>query len=360
MKDLFKDKKKLAIVLIIAVAVIVFAVVAVVAVTTKKDDEKEAKAPTKQEENHENEMRSLLTGEWISKDLGTKRAVAIMTENTKDALPQYGLNSASVIYEVPVEGSITRLMAIYEDYADLERIGNVRSCRPYYVHFASEFDAIYVHYGQSVHGEQLLNTGIVDNLSGLDGSLNAMFYRTNDRKAPHNAYTSGEGITSGIEKKSYRKTYKEDFKGHYLFATEKENTLSAGTACDTIKPYYFYNQPSFVYDAETKLYQRFQFGKEEIDAVDGEQICVSNVIFQNVSGSMYESTPYLNLTVSGSGEGKFFTRGKMIDITWEKEADGITHYYDYTGEEIVLNPGKTWVCIIQKEYADDNGFIVVD
>ncbi len=77
-----------------------------------------------------------------------------MTENTKAALPQYGINSAGVLYEAPVEGSITRMMAIYEDYADLTQMGNVRSCRPYYAQFAAEFDAIYVHFGQSVQGEK--------------------------------------------------------------------------------------------------------------------------------------------------------------------------------------------------------------
>ena len=39
--------------------------------------------------------------------------------------------------------------------------------------------------------------------------------------------------------------------------------------------------------------------------------------------------------------------GKAIDITWEKPSEfGQTHYYDLAGNEIVLNQGKTWVCII--------------
>ena len=92
-----------------------------------------------------------------------------------------------------MEGGITRLVAIMENYGDLERIGNVRSCRPYYVYIASEYDAVYVHYGQSVQGLEVLNTGIVDNLSGLDGSVEStVFFRTSDRKSPHNAYASGQ------------------------------------------------------------------------------------------------------------------------------------------------------------------------
>ena len=66
-------------------------------------------------ETHEGEARSPFTGKWIDETVAFKRPVAVMTENTKVTLPQYGLGQADVIYECPVEGGITRLMAIYQD-----------------------------------------------------------------------------------------------------------------------------------------------------------------------------------------------------------------------------------------------------
>lgn len=355
--------KKAWIGIICAVVVVLTGGTVAFAVThQKKADTTPKQTAAKEEEvNHDGQVRSYLTGEWVDPEIGRSRAVAVMTENTKEALPQYGINSAGVLYEAPVEGSITRMMAIYEDYADLTQIGNVRSCRPYYAEFAAEFDAIYVHFGQSVHGEQLLATGIVDNLSGLDGSLGDTFYRTNEHPAPHNAYTSAEGLASGIAKKGYDTKYDASYEGHYTFAEDdKPNTLKNGTDCAVVKPYYFYNHPYFIYNADTKTYARFQFGDKQIDTVDGKQVEVSNIIFQNVNNSIYEGTQYLNITVSGSGEGKFFTQGKMIDITWKKGNDGITHYYDADGNEIVLNQGKTWVCIIQNQYADDSEFYATE
>ena len=138
---------------------------------------------------------SVLTGLPVETEEETHlRPIAIMTENTKVALPQYGLNQAGVLYECPVEGGITRMMAIYDQKTafSLKQIGNVRSCRPYYAFIASEYDAIYVHFGQSIQGLTLLETCIVDNLSGLDGAVDtAVFFRTSDKSAPHNAYTSG-------------------------------------------------------------------------------------------------------------------------------------------------------------------------
>ena len=86
-------------------------------------------------------VQSYLTGKQVPASYGRKRPLAIMLENTPDALPQFGIENADVVYEAMVEGSITRLMGIFENYQDVDRIGTVRSCRPYYVYFAREFNA---------------------------------------------------------------------------------------------------------------------------------------------------------------------------------------------------------------------------
>lgn len=348
-------KNKVIISSVIVMAIVIIGIVVAVCVGKKTPadttDRKETVA------GHEGEVKSFLTGEWVDEKVGNTRPIAVMTGNTKEALPQYGLCSAGVIYEAPVEGGITRLMAIYENYKNLTQIGTVRSCRPYYAYFAKEFDAVYVHVGQSAQAIELLDSGLVDHLSGLDGSVTSTFYRTDEHPAPHNCYTSAEGIDSGMETKGYRTTYEESYQGHYLFVEDgNTNKLKDGEDCIYIKPYYFYNKPSFVYDKKTETYLRYQFGDEHIDAVDNKQLEVSNIIFQNVDYSVYEGTEYLNIPVDGSGKGYFFTHGKKIEITWKKEADGVTRYYDNSGDEIVLNQGKTWVCIIQNEFAEKSVF----
>lgn len=345
---------------------IVVAVLAAAGITTgvviHLNNQKEAPSETvvaKEEVNHDNDAKSYLTGEWLNKELVNTRPIAVMTENTKVSLPQYGLNSAGVIYEAPVEGSYTRLMAIYDDYKSLEKIGNVRSCRPYYAYFAAEFEAFYVHFGQCTYAEPVLNSGIVDNLNGLEGEIEKLvFYRTSDRKAPHNAYVSAESIAKGIEHKGYNTAYSANYQGHYIFAEDdKPNTLSDGEDAAVVKPYYFYNKPYFIYDKKTGLYERYQFGKKQIDGNDEKQVAVKNIIFQNIDNSIYDSTEYLNITLTGRGEGKYFTNGKMIDIYWEKDSNSdITRYYDTAGNEIVLNQGQTWVCMIQNSYADKSAF----
>ena len=301
--------------------------------------------------------KSPLTGEVLSDpSLLNKRNVAFMIENSSPALPHYGINSAGVIYECPMEGGMTRYMAVFEDYASLDRIGNLRSCRPYFAYIASEYDAVYVHFGQSVHGEELLATGIVADLNGTDGSLNDIWFRSSDRKSPHNAYTTGKGVDEGIEKKGYRTTKKEGLRDHFIFS-EEVNTLPSGEPCEALSLYLYNNQPYFIYDKGTGLYKRYEYDEPETDAVDGKQIMVKNIILQDVPCSIYEGTTYLNIPVKGTGKGKFITQGKIIDITWEKKSDtGITSYYMPDGSEIELNPGKTWVSLIEKYHSDENNF----
>ena len=94
---------------------------------------------------------SYLTGEYVPEAIGRRRPVAVMLNNLRPACPQAGIANAGVVYEAPVEGGITRLMGVFEDYDNLEKIGSVRSCRDYYIFYASGFDAIYTHYGQSAY-----------------------------------------------------------------------------------------------------------------------------------------------------------------------------------------------------------------
>ena len=74
---------------------------------------------------------------------------------------------------------------------------------------------------------------------------------------------------------------------------------------------------------------------------------MKNVIFQYCQSGFYASTQYLNINVHTGEYGYYITDGKAIPIAWEKDGEfGVTHYYDHDHNEIVLNQGKTWVCII--------------
>ena len=76
------------------------------------------------EKQEETQVKSYLTGENVPESIGRRRPVAVMMGNNSVGAPQSGIGHAGVVYEAPVEGNITRLMGILEDYDELERIGS--------------------------------------------------------------------------------------------------------------------------------------------------------------------------------------------------------------------------------------------
>lgn len=313
-------------------------------------------------------VKSYLTGLDVPESEGRVRPVAVMLNNIREGCPQSGIASAGVVYEAPVEGDITRLMGIFEEYRDLERIGSVRSCRDYYIFYANEFDAIYAHYGQSAFAVPYFEQHLIDNLNGITlGST--CYFRSSDRVAPHNAYTTYDLLQQGIDKMGYRRELKEGYEGHYVFADDgSETTLPGGTdAMEVHFDNFTHNHPWFSYDPATKTYSRFQFGEAQIDDLTGEQLTCDNILVQYSDVTNYEGTSYkkIDTITDGSGNsgglGKYITRGKAIDIRWQKDSPwGITHYITMDNQEIKLNPGVTWVEIVQDDRIGDVTYLGED
>ncbi len=299
------------------------------------------------EDNHEGNYNEL-TGEW-SKEYVSKRPVAVMINNLQEALPSSSTKKADIIYECMVEGGITRIMPIYSNYDGLEKIGSVRSARHYYINIANEYDAIYVHYGQSAPAEEKLNQGVINNINGL--TYDPGFYRESSRVAPHNAYTTSERIIEGIKHFGYSTEYSENHKKVLSF-NEEEKDLENGETANTVHVNFSnYSKPYFIYNEETKLYDRYEYNAPQIDELEEEgnnTLTFKNIIIQI---STYECINRDNdlqeLAQVGEGKGYYCTNGKAIPITWKKaDAKAKTQYFTEDGNELLLNPGKTWVSII--------------
>lgn len=332
-------------------------------IITSKDVAETTEEPTPEptpegEQIPEGMVKSYLTGEHVPEAIGNRRPVAIMLNNIVDAVPQYGISRAGVVYEAPVEGDITRLMGIFENYDDLEKIGSVRSSREYYIFFAHEFDALYAHFGQAAYAVPFLEQDFIHNLSGLSDYGDDIYYRTSDRKAPHNVYTSFAGIQKGIADYGYTQTYDSEYDGHYQFAKVGESVdlqeSDGATAANLIKLDCFdFNKPWFEYDPETQKYKRFQYGDIQIDEMTGEQLAFDNILIQYTSYVPHDSNGYLNLDVISGGQGKYITHGKAIDVEWAKDEPwGVTHYINMQNQEITMNTGTTFVAIVLNDTLD--------
>lgn len=304
-------------------------------------------------------VRSKLTNEWIDKELYNQRPIAVMTPNESSAIPHYGLSEASIIYECNVEGRMTRMMAIYEDYESIERLGNIRSLRDYYAYWAFEWDAVICHFGGPYYIDEIMAAPNTDHLDGT--VLSDPFYRSSDRKAPHNAYLDGSLVKQVMEKRGIEledRGLADD--SHYNFTNRNEpNTLTQYkdaenatyidmTSCYPLTKCYF------EYNEEDGLYYRSQYlsgGTDgpHIDGANGEQLKFANIIIQSNEYSVRDAKGYLWFNTVDSGRDAWYiTQGKIIKCTWEKDdVFSATRYYDENGNEITLNTGKTMVMIIE-------------
>ena len=319
---------------------------------------------------HAGKAMNLLTGEWIAPKKAKLRPLAVMMGNTIDALPQYGIGKADVLYEIPVEGGITRLMAIFSDYSDIKAIGSTRSCRLYFAETAAEYDALYVHFGQASNAKSYLASDAIDNINGIDGNVYGLsFYRDSSRRAPHNAFTSSEGIAKAIEKLKYDTKYDKDYEGHFRFADPLTDIAGSITTAKTSKAYamttgYNHSATYFTYDKKEKKYLRFQYKRAHVDGADSAQLAFDNVLFLYMDMKVLDKSGHISVKNTGSGSGQYFANGKVMDITWQKgNTPDSAIFLDGSGNELVLNTGKTCVCVIDsattekvKLYEDEDSF----
>lgn len=310
--------------------------------------------PTVLPENHDGEVKSKLTGLWVPEEVSKKRPYAIMLNNIKLASPQSGTSEASILYEALAEGGITRLMGIYEELND-KRIGSVRSARHYFVSVADEYDAIFVHYGETTYATKKISALGIDNLSGLTSIGGTVFYRDKSIKAPHNAFASKEGILRGTEIKGYRTEYEENYEGHFRFYDDDTELKDGQKAEKVTLKFSASASPYFTYDSQEKIYKRFQFGTEHIDYNTGKQLTFKNIIVQFVKEWDIDNNGYQTMDLeNASGSGYYITNGKKADITWKKnEVSGIMRYYDGQGNELTINPGKTFIALFPNNRVQD-------
>lgn len=315
-------------------------------VTPVPAPEPSAEPIAQQDESHEGEVRSALTGLWVPEEFSNKRPYAIQFSNFETVSDQWGIGQADIVYEAIVEGGITRLLAIGENFTG-DRIGSIRSSRHYFASFADEYDAIYIHYGKTKYAVEKLKELGIDNLDGETGIGTTVFYRDNSMKAPHNAFTSLEGILAGIKKKGYETEHAPDYASHYRFYEEDTN-LSGGTAADKVSvKFSAYNKPYFEYHPSDKLYYRFQFGDVHKDSNTGNQLTFKNIIVQFVKEWDIDRNDYQTMELKDAGgSGYYITNGRMVPITWKKnEKNRWMRYYDEAGNELTINPGKTYIAI---------------
>ena len=276
-----------------------------------------------------------------------KRPYAVMIPNDSGAKKrQYGLQKAYLIYEITVEGGITRLLALFKD-VNVEKIGPVRSSRHYFLDYAMENDAIYVHFGWSPQAQSDIETLGINNLNGLYNPSN-MFWRDKQYSSPNNAFTSTDNIKKAVSSKKYRDESDNYEVLNYKSEVDLSNDSTVMNAKNIKIDYSGSANVKYVYDEKSEYYLRFNNSSKHIDMATNEQIHMKNIIVLkmdtvNISG---DDKGRQNLNNVGSGDGYYITNGKAIKIKWNKSSrDGKTIFKNMDNKEIEISDGNTFIQI---------------
>lgn len=282
-----------------------------------------------------------LTGQLVEKEKAKRWPAAIVIENHFAARPQSGLEKADLVFEALAEGGITRFLAFFH-CQDVEEIGPVRSARPYFLKWASEYKALFAYVGGSPKALRLIPTFLVYDLNQFFNSQ--YFWRTKTRPAPHNVYTSTEKLLKAGKQKFH---FKEFIFSGYQF--KDESLWEERKEIQEIK--INYRSSIFVviwkYSKEKNTYLRFQGGKSFIDKTTNNQIEAKNIVLMWVSTFKEDNYGRLAMVLEGKGKAQVFQEGKSIEATWKKQSPSSqTLFFDKEGKEIQFTKGNIWIQVL--------------
>ncbi len=300
-----------------------------------------------------------------------RRPLAVKVENDPAARPQSGLDKACVVYEEVTEGGITRFMAVYL-CREADPIGPVRSARPADIDLVFPYNAIFAHCGG---GEPTLAAIQASGIADLDQfAWPGAYWRTRDRRAPHNLYTStarlrasgdpafpfhGE-VASPFEFLSDRQQARMESERarEIKKAAAQQSSPDPGyapsmTVVNNIYiPYTAVCAVQYSYDSGSGRFMRFVAGKPHIDRATSGQLAADSVIVQYVtevpSGIVdVNGVDSPDLGVLGTGRAQVFVRGRLVDANWSKGTRAEhTRYTDNDGKAVELKPGITWIELV--------------
>lgn len=277
--------------------------------------------------------------------------ILVQIDNNPAGLPQWGIASADIMYELPIAGQgMTRLTAFFSDQYPIEA-GPVRSGRVMHVDLREEWDALILHYGKQEDAgsdmrEALRDYGVNAKGLAIDGIAQKYendFPRVKYHKAPHN-------VSAYVQKLHDDKVAEQyPFKERPFKFTDDTNY--GGTPVNEFTVIHKGNKDfssTYVYDQNRKAFLRYTLDGPYYDLLKPEiMLAYNNVIIQRskLSWNGSSSAPLFN-DIVGTGAADIFVAGQYIAGAWARnKLNERTVFFDQNGNELALQRGKTWIVI---------------
>ena len=325
-----KKLNKKTIIIICALALLLIVGIVLLVLPKKKEEPVKKKEPKKEEKVEE-------PVDIINIDSKT-RPLSVAINNTPVAVKvQTGLNKAYLVYELPTEGSTSRLLAFYKD-APNTKVGTVRSARHNFLDYSYESDAIFSCYGWSHYAQDEMNKGMI----GQGG-----MWRENPEHlaSEHTVYANTDTVLNyAYNNKGYKKESDKTILLNYNGTDVDLSKMDGVKTANTVTIVYGNIVTKFIYDSNNTMYKRNVNGVDAKDYFTKEQFDTKNIIVERITYSMASDNYYWDLHTTGSGEGYFITNGYAVPIKWSKESRKAKTKYTYLdGKEIEVSDGRTYI-----------------
>ena len=306
-------------------------------------------------------VRWPLTG-LVAQDPATvkRRPLNVRLPNDPLARPQHGLAKADVVFEMIVEGGITRHAAIYHSQ-NPAAVGPVRSYRFSDLHLTQMLRGALVASGATIEEKDAVTSSInAKNMISVDAERDGSpYYRVGGRPAPNNLFanlvTAREAVNRAgggapVDVPALK----------FLPAVEHDPTAGgfAGSVTATTVTIPFQRDPvTFSWDDGSKGYRRSQAGVRTVDPDGSVPILARNVIAIHtniwLTSVVQDSFGSLGLDyrMTGGGKVSVFRDGRRQDGTWKRDSplDQFT-FFDQQGNEIALSPGQSWIHFVYPDW----------
>ena len=292
----------------------------------------------------------------------SRRGLLVKIDNSPSARPHYGISEADIVFEILVEGYITRLAAAVHSQ-NPGTLGSIRSGRLADRYLTPMIRGALVYSGATIEEtEAFRNDAKAGGYVDMDANIVAApYYRTPARVSPFNMFTGSDALRRALN----------DIGGgapvsipRWSFLRNPKHGLTAGgfngsvTANELTIPYRERSRVRYAYEEGTRAYARWQDNGagamvREVDAANGFAIQAKNVvviytdIWQTSIVQDIFGTKGLDMRLEGSGSATIFRNGRRQDGTWSRDTiyDPFT-FTSYLGEKILLSPGQTWVHVL--------------
>ena len=269
--------------------------------------------------------------------VAARPALVVKIDNNVLARPQSGLDEADIVFEEIVEVQ-TRFVAVFQSQG-AEPVGPIRSGRTQDIALLGSFNKpLFAWSGGNANVTAAINNSDLFSINNVNPRAQKLggFYRSPDRKGPHNLYAT----TSALWSLAPAGAGPPPAQFSYLSPGDTpQGDRSAGTQGDMLGL-----AIAWTYDAPTHRYARTSAGVVHADALGGA-VTTDNVIVMSV---LYRPSPAdarsPEAQTIGTGDVMVFTRGVVEQGTWtRKNRLSPFSLSDADGTVIKLSPGRTWV-----------------